>query len=95
MTACVIAGSTATPDADNTWTGDDVPASAAVLDLAAYSVQPARDAAPFMWGWVASAIAPGDCIDPQPTSSRPGDDGVGSPDLPLLPEGKLARSWRS
>jgi len=48
MTACVIAGSTATPDADNTWTGDDVPASAAVLDLAAYSMQPACDAAPFM-----------------------------------------------
>lgn len=34
-------GSTVTPDADNSWEGgDDVPASGALLDLAAYTVQP-------------------------------------------------------
>ena len=34
------AGSTVTPDADNNWSGQDVPPSGALLDLAAYSVQP-------------------------------------------------------
>lgn len=34
------AGSTVTPDVDNAWDADDAPASGALLDLAAFSVQP-------------------------------------------------------
>jgi hypothetical protein len=33
-------GSTVTPDADNGWDASDIPPSGALLDLAAYSVQP-------------------------------------------------------
>ncbi len=50
------AGSTVTPDADNAYDADDVPASGALLDLAAYSAQPTL-ATPPLWGWVASAVA--------------------------------------
>jgi hypothetical protein len=43
------AGSTITPDADNAWEEEDIPASGALLDLAAYSVEPTL-ASPPMFG---------------------------------------------
>lgn len=60
------AGSTATPDADNAWNADDVPASGATLGLAAYSVQPTKAGAPHMFGWVAAAVAASGVIWPVP-----------------------------
>ena len=62
-TARGTAGSTVTPDADNAWTGDDIPSSGALLDLAAYSVQPTK-ATPNLWGWVAAAVAASGVIWP-------------------------------
>lgn len=59
------AGSTVTPDADNAWDADDVPASGALLDLAAYSVQPTRGT-PNLFGWVAAAVAAAGFIWPTP-----------------------------
>ena len=58
-------GSTVTPDADNAWNGDDVPASGAVLDLAAYSVQPTKGT-PSLFGWVAAAVAASGFVWPTP-----------------------------
>jgi hypothetical protein len=65
ITARGTAGSTVTPDADNAWDADDVPASGALLDLAAYSVQPTLGT-PRMFGWVASAGAGAGIIWPTP-----------------------------
>lgn len=59
------AGSTVTPDADNAWQGDDVPASGFLLDLAAFSAQPTK-ASPNLFGWVASAVAASGFIWPTP-----------------------------
>ena len=59
------AGSTVTPDADNAWLGDDVPASGFLLDLAAFSVQPTKGS-PNLFGWVASAVAGAGIIWPTP-----------------------------
>ena len=56
-TAKGTAGSTLTPTASNAWSGDDVPASLATVELSAFSVQPTRQAAPFLWGWVAAAAS--------------------------------------
>lgn len=64
-TARGTAGSTVTPDADNAWAGDDVPSSGALLDLAAFSVQPTR-ASPNLFGWVAAAVAASGFIWPVP-----------------------------
>jgi len=58
-------GSTVTPDADNSWDGDDTTASAARLGLAAFSVQPTK-ATPNLWGWVASVVAGSGVIWPTP-----------------------------
>ena len=44
------AGSTVTPDADNSSAGDATPDSGALLDLAAFSVQPTLRT-PQLWGW--------------------------------------------
>jgi len=65
ITARGTAGSTVTPDVDNAWDADDIPASGALLDLAAYPVQPTLGT-PRMWGWVASAIAAAGVIWPTP-----------------------------
>lgn len=64
-------GSNVAPDADNAWEGDDTPASAAVLNLAAFSVQPTR-ATPPMFGWVAAAVAAGGFVWPTPRGIRIG-----------------------
>lgn len=64
-TARGTAGSTVTPDADNAWYNDDVPSSGALLDLAAYSVQPTKGT-PNLWGWVAAAVAASGFIWPTP-----------------------------
>lgn len=65
MTARGTASSTITPDADNSYEADDVPAAGWLLDLAAYSAQPTL-AAPGMWGWVAAAVAGSGIIWPMP-----------------------------
>lgn len=65
ITARGTPGSTITPDADNAWSGDDVPSSGALVDLAAYSVQPTR-ATPPLWGWIAAAVAASGVIWPTP-----------------------------
>jgi hypothetical protein len=51
------AGSTVTPTAANSLSGDAVPDSGATLDLAAYSVQPTL-LTPQLWGW-AVTTSPG------------------------------------
>jgi hypothetical protein len=66
ITARGTAGSTVTPTASNAWDGDDSPMSGSLLDLAAYSGQPTRAAAPYMFGWVASAVAGSGIIWPTP-----------------------------
>lgn len=66
ITSRGTAGSTQTPDADNSWEADDVPPSGFLLDLSAYSAQPTRAAAPFMFGWVAAAVAGSGLIWPTP-----------------------------
>ena len=66
ITARGTAGSTVTPDGDNDWSGDGAtPPSGALLDLAAYSVQPTR-ASPNLFGWVASAAAGAGFSKPSP-----------------------------
>lgn len=50
------AGSTVTPDADNSSEGDSTSPAGALLDLAAFTVQPTL-ASPGMYGWVAPAVA--------------------------------------
>lgn len=64
-TARGTAGSTVTPDADNAWDGDDIPASGWLLDLSSYSVQPTKGS-PNLWGWVAAAVAGSGIIWPTP-----------------------------
>jgi hypothetical protein len=59
------AGSVITPDADSAWNGDDVPASGALLNLAAFSVQPTRGA-PGLFGWVAPTVAASGFVWPTP-----------------------------
>lgn len=49
-------GITHTPDIDNDWDHERAPPSGALLDLAAYSVQPTFEAEPF-WGVVPSAAS--------------------------------------
>jgi len=56
---------TVTPDADNAWAGDKAPSSAAVLKVAAFSVQPTLLTPP-LWGWVSSAAAGAGVIWPTP-----------------------------
>lgn len=58
-------GATVTPDADNAWWGDDVPSSGALVDVAAFTVQPTKST-PALFGWVASAIAAAGVIWPTP-----------------------------
>ena len=58
-------GSTVTPDADNSAEADAVPDSGAVLDLAAFTVQPTR-ATPALFGWVAPAVAAAGLVYPFP-----------------------------
>lgn len=55
-TARGTAGSTVTPDVDNAGEFDSAPPSGALLDLAAFTVQPTL-ATPGMLGWVAPAVA--------------------------------------
>lgn len=56
ITARGTAGSTVTPDADNSSESDSTSPAGALLDLSAYSVQPTL-ASPGMWGWVSAAVA--------------------------------------
>lgn len=65
ITARGTAGSTVTPDADNSGMADATSPAGALLDLAAYSVQPTR-AAPALYGWVAPAVAGAGIIIPFP-----------------------------
>lgn len=60
------AGSTVTPTSANAGENDSSPPSGALLDLAAFSVQPTRQAAPYMYGWVAPAVAGAGIIIPFP-----------------------------
>lgn len=62
-TARGTAGSTVTPDADNSW--ELAGSTSTLLDLAAFSVQPTK-AAPNMWGWTAAAVAGAGIIWPTP-----------------------------
>lgn len=55
ITARGTAGSTVTPDADNAWGNLVVPPSGALLDLAAFTVQPTKST-PNIFGWVAAAV---------------------------------------
>lgn len=64
-TARGTAGSTVTPDADNAGQADSTPPSGALLDLAAFTVQPTL-ATPGMYGWVAPAVAGAGIILPLP-----------------------------
>lgn len=59
------AGSTVTPDADNSSLADSTNPSGSLLDLAAFSVQPTL-ASPPMYGWVAPAVAGAGIIIPFP-----------------------------
>jgi hypothetical protein len=59
------AGSSITPDADNANDGVSTVSSGAILDLAAYSVQPTL-ASPGMYGWVAAAVIASGVIIPIP-----------------------------
>lgn len=59
------AGSTVTPDADNSIEADATPDSGAVLNLAAFSAQPTRST-PALYGWVAPAVAGAGLIIPFP-----------------------------
>ena len=65
-TAKGTAGSELTPAAANAWANDDVPSSGALLELSAFSVQPTKASAPFMFGWVAAAVAASGFIWPTP-----------------------------
>ncbi|MGH9908108.1 MAG: hypothetical protein ACRD8U_21260 [Pyrinomonadaceae bacterium] len=65
ITARGTAGSTVTPDADNSAEADAIPDSGALLDLAAYSAQPTR-ATPGLYGWVAPNVAGAGIILPFP-----------------------------
>lgn len=56
ITARGTAGSTVTPDADNSSEGDSTSPAGMLLDLAAFTVQPTL-ATPGMVGWVAPAVA--------------------------------------
>lgn len=65
ITARGTAGSTITPDADNSSEADSTSPAGALLDLAAFSVQPTL-ASPGMYGWVAPAVAGAGIIIPLP-----------------------------
>lgn len=56
ITARGTAGSTVTPDADNSSEADSTSPAGMLLDLAAFTVQPTL-ASPGMYGWVAAAVA--------------------------------------
>jgi hypothetical protein len=64
-TTAGTAGSTVTPDADNAEAGDAAPDSGALLNLAAFTVQPTL-ASPGMYGWAAPAVAGAGVIIPLP-----------------------------
>jgi len=68
------AGSTVTPDADNAWGNQVIPPSGALLDLAAFTVQPTRGT-PGMFGWVAANVAASGFVWPCPRGIKipPGD----------------------
>lgn len=59
---------TVTPDADNAWEADDVPASGALLDVD-FSAEPTLKGNP-MFGWVAAAVAASGFIWPTPRGIR-------------------------
>ncbi len=65
ITARGTAGSTVTPDLDNSWGNLVAPPSGALLDLASYSVQPTSSTPP-LFGWVAAAVAGSGLIWPTP-----------------------------
>lgn len=65
VTARGTAGSTVTPGAPQSFAGDAAPPSGALLDLAAYTVQPTFSAAGFQ-GWVFAAVAASGLIYPIP-----------------------------
>lgn len=65
ITARGTAGSTVTPDADNSSEADATSPAGVLLDLAAFTVQPTL-ASPGMYGWVAPAVAGAGIILPTP-----------------------------
>lgn len=57
-------GATVTPDADNAWDADDIPASGFLLDTT-HSAQGTKQTPP-LWGWVASGAIGAGIIWPTP-----------------------------
>lgn len=66
ITARGTAGSSLTATAANAGENDSAPPSGLILDLAAFTVQPTLQAAPYLTGWVAPAVAGGGIILPVP-----------------------------
>jgi hypothetical protein len=71
------AGSTVTPALGNSSDNRAAPATAFVVDLAAFTVQPTLVALPAMWGWVAPAVAGAGITYPIPRGIQvPGGTGL-------------------